>query len=263
MNKWDMEALPGILKNKVQKCIWKQITVGESGAYTFLLTAEEVPNRYLKIIPRKLMQSVESEVVLLRWLNGKLPVPEVLLHISDSEYEYLLMSEIKGICSYEHSLGSDIPEVVRLLAKGLRMIHRIDIRDCPIEQRLDMKIKKAEYRMMNGLVDENNFDDVHQGKKAADLYKELMDTRPCNEDLVLTHGDYCLPNILIDNWDISGFIDWGRGGVSDRYQDLALASRSLVYNFGARWVPLLFEEYGIEEIDYSKIRYYKLLDEFF
>ncbi len=95
------------------------------------------------------------------------------------------------------------------------------------------------------------------------MFQELLATKPANEDLVFTHGDYCLPNIIINNGDISGFIDWGRGGIADRYQDLALAARSLAYNFDAEWIKLLFKEYGIENIDYSKIEYYKLLDEFF
>lgn len=143
------------------------------------------------------------------------------------------------------------------------MIHSVDIKNCPFDQRLSIKLKEAEYRMVNGLVDEYDFDDIQQKKKAVDLFQKLLTTKPANEDLVFTHGDYCLPNIIINNGDISGFIDWGRGGIADRYQDLALAARSLAYNFDAKWIPLLFKEYGIDNIDYSKIEYYKLLDEFF
>jgi aminoglycoside 3'-phosphotransferase II len=53
--------------------------------------------------------------------------------------------------------------------------------------------------------------------------------------------------------------------VADRYQDLALAARSLEYNLGRKWVDLLFEEYGIslKEVDWVKIEFYQLLDEFF
>lgn len=95
------------------------------------------------------------------------------------------------------------------------------------------------------------------------MLQELLDKKPAGEDLIFTHVDYCLPNIIINNWDISGFIGWGSGGIADRYQDLALAARSLAYNFGSRWIPLLFKEWGIDDMDYSKIEYCKLLDESF
>jgi aminoglycoside phosphotransferase len=85
------------------------------------------------------------------------------------------------------------------------------------------------------------------------------------EDIVFTHGDYCLPNILIDHThtQINGFIDWGRAGIADRYQDLALATRSLIYNFGPGWESLLWKEYGLETVDYGKLEFYQLIDEFF
>jgi aminoglycoside phosphotransferase len=261
--KWDLEALPDELRIEIGKSTWKQVTIGESGAYIYLLSDGKVRNRYLKIMPRRLKISIEREVELLKWMEGKLPVPKVILFISDTEYEYLLMTEVKGTHSCDPSFGSDMPKLVYLLAKGLRMIHSIDIENCPFDQRLSIKLKEAEYRVLNGLVNENDFDDARQGRKAIDLFQELLIAKPAREDLVFTHGDYCLPNIIINNGDISGFIDWGRGGVADRYQDLALAARSLEYNFDAKWIPLFFKEYGIDNIDYSKIEYYKLLDEFF
>ncbi len=261
--KWDLETLLDELRIKIGKSTWKQVTIGESGAYTYLLSDAQVQNRYLKIMPQKQKMSMGREVELLRWLEGKLPVPKVLLFTSDTEYEYLLMTEVKGIHSCDPSFTGDLPKLVRLLAKGLRMIHSIDIKNCPFDQRLGIKLKEAEYRAVNELVDEDDFDDIRHGRKAVDLYQELLVAKPANEDLVFTHGDYCLPNVIINNGDISGFVDWGRGGIADRYQDLALAARSLEYNFGAKWIPLLFKEYGIENIDYLKIEYYKLLDEFF
>lgn len=257
------DLLPGELKIEIEESCWKQITIGESGAYTYMLSCEQKQNRYLKIMPRKLRTSMKREVEILKWLEGKLPVPKVILYTKDAEYEYLLMSEIKGICSCDSTFSNDVPKLVSLLAKGLRMIHSIDISDCPFDQRLSIKIKEAKNRADNGLVDEDDFDDIRLGRKAIDLFQELLETKPDKEDLVFTHGDYCLPNIIINNWDISGFIDWGRAGIADRYQDLALASRSLARNFDEKWIPLLFKEYGIDNIHYSKIEYYKLFDEFF
>lgn len=262
MKTWDVDTLPELLSNKIKNCTWHEITVGESGAYTYLLS-DDKERSYLKITSHKLNISMDNEVRLLDWLEEKLPVPKVLLFTKDEEYEYLLMSEIKGVCSFDASLAGDIPRVVKLLAKGLRMIHNLDICDCPVKKTLDIRIEEAKFRSMKGLVDEADFDLIRQGRKAEDLYRELLDKRPDTEDLVFTHGDYCLPNILIDNWEIGGFIDWSNGGISDRYQDLALASRSLIYNFGKEWVPLFFKEYGLEHVDYEKVEYYRLLDEFF
>jgi aminoglycoside phosphotransferase len=67
---------------------------------------------------------------------------------------------------------------------------------------------------------------------------ELMETRPGHEDLVFTHGDYCLPNIILKDGKLSGFVDIGRARLADRYQDLGIAFRSLEYNLVlmTRWM---------------------------
>ena len=104
------------------------------------------------------------------------------------------------------------------------------------------------------------------GRAARDIYDELVATKPLEEDLVFTHGDYCLPNVIVSDSGISGFVDWGRAGVADRYQDLALAARSLKHNAGPRggeMAALFFHEYGVEDVDVAKVRYYILLDELY
>ena len=115
---------------------------------------------------------------------------------------------------------------------------------------------------MTGLVDEDDFDAQRQGRSPHSLFAELLATRPDEEDLVVAHGDYCLPNVLVENGKISGFVDLGLAGVTDRYQDLALVTRSLTHNFGRGWEEKLFACYGIETPDSARIEYYRLLDEF-
>jgi aminoglycoside phosphotransferase len=153
-------------------------------------------------------------------------------------------------------------KVIEQMANGLKMIHSLPVAGCPSDARLDYKIELAEKMMINNLVDESNFDEERQGRTAGDLFRELVETKPADEDLVFTHGDYCLPNIILENGKLSGFVDLGNSGVADRYQDIALLTRSVKYNFGERWTETLFEMLGIEP-DVQKINFYMLLDEFF
>lgn len=253
--------LPPALKTLIGDTPWERIFEGMSGAYVFRLGNSQ----YLKIAPINFHNSLLPEKERLLWLQGKLPVPQVLGFGDDDVNDYLLISAVPGISAYHPQLEDKQDRLIPLLAEGLRWIHSIDIRDCPFDQRLKIKIKEARTRLENGWIDADDFDDERQGRTAQSAFDELLRTRPTSEDLVFTHGDYCLPNILLDpqSWTLTGFIDWGRAGIADRYQDLALAARSLTYNFGSAGVERLFSEYGLDTVDLDKIAFYKLLDEFF
>lgn len=104
--------------------------------------------------------------------------------------------------------------------------------------------------------------------------KELLDwlfrNRP-EEEAVLSHGDYCLPNVFGKGNRLTGYLDLGRAGIADKWCDIALCYRSLSQNYSGRFHGkaysgyddlLLFKEIGIAP-DWKKIRYYILLDELF
>jgi aminoglycoside 3'-phosphotransferase II len=100
-------------------------------------------------------------------------------------------------------------------------------------------------------------------RTAMEQFSELERLRPDAEDIVVAHGDACLPNIILHGGQFSGFVDCGRLGRSDRYQDLALASRRISANLGLEWISRFFRDYGVTTIDEGRIRLYRFLDEFF
>ena len=87
---------------------------------------------------------------------------------------------------------------------------------------------------------------------------------------MLTHGDFCLPNIFLKEWDFSGFLDLGRSGAGDKWTDIAILWRTLRDNFGGHYGEAvegfhpdeLFEVLGMEK-DEEKLHYYLLMDELF
>jgi len=261
-----LPGLPTHLRDAIgADAVWEAVTLGYSGTSIFRVTSVAGDARYLKIGEQTAATEVMAEAARLEWLAGRLPVPEVL-HASEAEGRaFLLTSAVPGHVLCDPHVTRDLPRLVRLLAEGMRVLHALDSSGCPFDARLDVKIAAARERVVRGEVDEDDFDAIRHGRTAESLFAELVAMRSATEDLVFTHGDYCLPNVLIDaeRDEITGFIDVGRAGVADRYQDIALAARSLTYNFGGEWVPLLFDSYGLSTVDHAKIAYYQLLDEFF
>lgn len=257
------QSLPANLAAFVTGCNWRQVHVGLSSARVFRLEAKDKKTFYLKIDARASEQHLlKQEKTKLEWLVNRLPVPEVVMFAENENAEYLLLSEVSGVDASDDFWKGNERKVIEQLANGLEMIHGLPIKDCSFSARLDGKIKLAEERMKKGLVDENDFDEERLGRTAEDLFRELTETEAPDEDPVFTHGDYCLPNIILEKEKLSGFVDWGNAGVADKYQDIALLARSVESNFGVVWTQYLFDALGLKP-NWRKIRFYALLDEFF
>jgi aminoglycoside phosphotransferase len=124
-----------------------------------------------------------------------------------------------------------------------------------------MPIIRSNYN--KGIIDTSDLFRKFSEDNLDKLLHEVEDSvRGLEEDLVFTHGDYSLPNIIINDGSISGFIDLGNSGIADRYYDLAVAEKSIIRNFGEEYVELFFVHYGIDDIDYKKIRFYQLVEKF-
>ena len=72
---------------------------------------------------------------------------------------------------------------------------------------------------------------------------------------VLIHGDFCLPNIMLDGWQFSKFIDVGCGGVGDRHIDLFWGAWTLNFNLKTdKFRDIFFDAYGRDVIDDLALR---------
>lgn len=232
-------------------------------------------NKVLKVQEQN--EEAENEYRMLQYLNDKLPVPSVYAHEILDGRSYLLMSKCVGeIACFREYMNNPVI-LCKLLANGLKNLWSIDISDCPTDQSLSRKLVQAAYNVENGLVDLDNVEPDTFGENGfqnpADLLQWLYKNKP-EEELVLSHGDYCLPNIFGIQDEVTGYIDLGRTGISDKWCDIALCYRSLSHNYSGKYKQhqndtyvdydelLLFRELDITP-DWEKIRYYILLDELF
>ena len=71
----------------------------------------------------------------------------------------------------------------------------------------------------------------------------------------MIHGDYCLPNLLLEDWRFSGFIDLGNAGIGDRHMDLFWGAWSLRFNLKTdAWCRRFLDAYGRDQIDPELLR---------
>ncbi|WP_322814354.1 APH(3') family aminoglycoside O-phosphotransferase [Chloroflexus sp.] len=255
--------LPIAVQRLLQGSSVELMTDGCSAAQVYRIE-QDSRCMYLKMQSLADTLSLHVEARILDWLQGKLPVPEVLVYVADDRYEYLVSSEVAGQNGVRAMATLRAEALVELMASGLRMIHALDPATCPFDAGLELRLMQARANVLNGLVDETDFDPERLGSTTAqDILAALERERPATDDLVFTHGDYCLPNIIVCDGMIGGFIDWGRAGVADRYNDLAIASRSIHYHLGPQYEQYFFACYGLEQVDAGKIAYYRMLDELF
>lgn len=202
-----------------------------------------------------------SEKERLSWLKNKLLIPTVVAYSTLENQEYLLLTEVPGLPADDKKWLTNIASLVELLAEQVHVIHSLPTTGCPFDTRLNILMANAERIVRHQLLDSRYLSETYRHRTINDLFTNLLQLRPENEHIVFTHGDLCLPNILIQQGASAGFVDWGLAGLSDPYRDLALIARSIRSNLGEKWLQLFFDTYA-HEVDERKIEFYTLLDQF-
>jgi len=215
---------------------------------------------------------VQATIDTMRWLEGKVPAATVLCHEIADGKSWLLMSRVPGLMACEEQYMTQPDVLLTALAEGMKRLWRADITGCPRTRTVEDMLREARYRVENGLVDMENTEPETFGDGGFRDPWELLtwlETNKPDSVLTLAHGDYCLPNIFIDNGRFSGFIDLGDFGIGEKWRDIALCWRSLKHNADGHYGKVydihpdrLFDQLDISP-DWEQIRYHILLDELF
>lgn len=219
--------IPSKIKTMIDKKPFTIDDIGMSGNQVLIFD-----NMVLKIEDSS--TSMAEQVQMMQWLEGKIPIPHVLAYEVLNGKSFLLMSRIDGKMSCDIYYLEHPHVLLKALASGLKMLWEVDVRECPRIRNLDAELKEARMRVENDLVDMDNVEPTTFGLGGFKNPKHLLEWLETNQptfEPVLSHGDYCLPNIFLENAQIKGFIDLGNVGVGDKWRDIALCYRSLKHNF--------------------------------
>ena len=162
-----------VLPEVIQKAVGtEKYTVDKIGESTSEVRIYD--NYVLKIQPQS--PETENEYQMIKRLNGRLPVPSILAYEIYNGLAYTLMTKVEGkmLCDIDFLQTPEL--VIELAARGLKMLWKTDVCDCPCSvSRLSNRLKAAEYNVAHGLVDIENTEPETFGKGGFKDSRELLE----------------------------------------------------------------------------------------
>ena len=206
---------------------------------------------FLKTAPQGTLQ---QEAQMNAFFHSKGLGPEVLQYLP-AERDWLLTRQIPGEdCTHSMYL-SDPKRLCDTTATLLRQLHETDFTGCPIMDRNETYLRTAAQGMLNGSYEEDLFPGHWGFSGPREAWETIESCKHLLKPNALLHGDYCLPNTLLDNWHLSGFIDLGNGGVGDRHIDVFWGSWTLFFNLKTEdYCERFLDVYGRDCIEPELLR---------
>ena len=199
--------------------------------------------------------SLKTEALMAAYFHLLHLSAEVLFYGAFEGFDYLLTRRVPGEDCTDPRYLSDPKRLCDTTAALLRALHEIDAKDCPVPDRIQTYAESVK-RGFGGQTYESDlfwgmwkFGSFEEAKRVAE---EAM---PLLQKDVLLHGDYCLPNIILDDWKLSGYIDLGSGGIGDRHIDVAWGIWTLNFNLGTTEYSARFMDvYGRDKVEPEMLR---------
>jgi kanamycin kinase len=200
--------------------------------------------------------SLEREAVMNAYFHSKLLAPEVLKYTTEDGRDWLLSAAARGEDLTCAEYLNDPKRLAIRYGEILRNLHETDYTGCPVMNRTEEYLAFADKNYLNGTYDKDAFTPDSFGYRSAEeAYCVLAEGRKYLKSDTLIHGDYCLPNVMLDGWKNPTFIDLGNGGVSDRHVDLFWGVWTLFFNLKTNdYRDLFLDAYGRDKIDTRLLR---------
>jgi aminoglycoside phosphotransferase len=223
-------------------------------------------NVYVKYGEGNSAESLKQENDRLVWLSKlqtDILVPKTLFFKQYDNKAILIISEVPGEQAQRVGKKVGAEKALDLVAKALNDLHSIDVSGVS-EYRNQLKDILASFknRVDTKQINIEEFKAENDGTTPKQALQYLNENKHLFKEDVLVHGDYCLPNVLIDSNNNYGLVDWAYSGIGDKYFDIAPMLKSIKRNFGEEYVDYFVNKYGLKKLDKEKVKYIQLIDQF-
>lgn len=211
---------------------------------------------YIKISK---LNSLKNEYENTLFFNQLGVAGEVIEYISDENNDYLMVKEIEGENGISDNHLKDPKKLATSFGEHLRMLHSLKFDICPKNNRVKSLVNECNKNVREDKIDMDLFFKNYgftpnQGLLMLDSLKTY------SVDDVFIHGDYYLPNIIMDDFKFRGIVDMSLSGLGDRHFDIVSGIKSLEIVFKTKEYNNIFlDAYGTDRIDKDRLAFAKLL----
>jgi len=217
----------------------KVIFIDKDGGY-FLKTAQK--------------GKLEREAAMTRYFHSKGLSANIMAYVS-SEADWLLTEKIHGNDCIAAKYLAQPKRLCDTLAERLAILHSQDYSGCPNQNHTKWLLDTAKQNMRTGAYDKSHFPDSYGYACPEQAWAVVKSHGHLLKNDTLLHGDYCLPNIILNDWEFAGFIDLDNAGVGDRHVDVFWAIWSLSFNLRTHeYRERFIDAYGRGKVDEEILR---------
>lgn len=157
-----------MIKTLIENKTYEVDNIGQSGNQVLIFE-----DMVLKIEDNS--PAIVKQVEMMQWLEGRIPVPQVIAYEEEADKSYLLMSKIAGNMSCDTYYLEHPHMLLEALANGLKMLWQVDVRECPRIRDLDAVLEEAHIQVENNLVDLENVEPTTFGEGGFESPRHLLD----------------------------------------------------------------------------------------
>lgn len=206
---------------------------------------------FLKSAPKN---TLREEAELTRFFHSR-QLSAAVLAYENLEQDWLLTRRIPGEDCLAPMYLEDPVRLCDTTARLLRMLHDTEHSGCPVPDLTAQRLNVARHNYETGHFDRSLFPDNWGYASPEEALRVMEENAGYLKSDTLLHGDYCLPNIILEDWKFSGFIDLAGGGVGDRHMDLFWGIWSLSFNLKTdRYRDRFLDAYGRADVEEDLLR---------